>query len=249
MISGKIPSHRASSASRSWSTRQAQVEPRPLPLHVPRARPWPAPPLLAVRLGGPFLDRDLDEALGPAVPQDRLDGLSHLGPLAVSRPRRGQLLPQLGQARQSPLDPLVPRQRRRVRPCGCCDTRSAGTPRRWSSPARGPRTGPPARPSSSSLSWTCRQRAWPSRIAPRKAASSAAGAGQDAEESAAVLVEVGHVLRRSPACSRRRRGSPAGRSADRATPRSARCERSSVALPLSTRNCTGTAPSRVTVRM
>ena len=51
------------------------------------------------------------QALGLAVAEDRLDGLGHLGPLAVARPRRGQLRPQLGQRRRRPLDPLVPRQR------------------------------------------------------------------------------------------------------------------------------------------
>src|SRR5947199_276011 len=74
-----------------------------------RARPAAA--VLAEALRGPLHDRDADPARDVALPQDRLHRLGHLRPRAISRPGRGELLTQLVQPHQRPLDPPEARDR------------------------------------------------------------------------------------------------------------------------------------------
>jgi len=79
--------------------------------HVPGVGPRTAAPLLAVRLGRSLLDLNDEEVLGLTVAEDDVDGLRHLGVVAVACPRRGEFAAQLGQRRGRPLEAFVPRQR------------------------------------------------------------------------------------------------------------------------------------------
>src|SRR5271157_3715658 len=85
-----------------------QREPQLLFADVPGLLPRPAASLLVVLFGDLLLDLNRDPLTDLAVPKQRLDYLDDLGPAVVPGPRRGQLGPQFVQPFERLLQPCQP---------------------------------------------------------------------------------------------------------------------------------------------